>query len=111
VFSDHGHLLGLVTSNTRHAYSGRSFSRLNYSVAAGALRPIWEILLRGDLEGVGLAALDVQSAELSAIWGLKAPPSVLGVGQGSGGAARLSELLRGSGLGQGLQSGSTPSKL
>lgn len=101
--NQHGHLLGLVTSNTRHAPSGRTFAKVNYSVAAGALRPICEVLQTGDLEGWGqdLAALDARSLELhGSVWGpQKAPQGVLGKGQGPQGAMRLTELLQGSGLG------------
>jgi len=100
--SPKGELLGLVTSNTRHAASGRSFARINYSVAAGVLRPICEVLRDGvgEVEGVrsSLAALEARSAELGGVWGLQAAPGVLGGGRGSQGAARLSELLQGSGL-------------
>lgn len=39
-----GRLAGLVTSNSRHAATGAPLPGLNYSVAAAALRPLWDTL-------------------------------------------------------------------
>ena len=39
-----GRLAGLVTSNSRHAATGAPLPGLNYSVAAAALKPLWEAL-------------------------------------------------------------------
>lgn len=44
VISASGRLAALVTSNSRHAATGRPLPALNYSIAAAALRPLWETL-------------------------------------------------------------------
>ena len=44
VISASGRLAALVTSNSRHATTGRPLPALNYSIAAAALRPLWETL-------------------------------------------------------------------
>ena len=52
VVSACGRLAGLVTSNSRHAASGAPLPRLNYSIAAAALRPLWETLAAARYAGV-----------------------------------------------------------
>lgn len=44
VVSASGCLAALVTSNSRHAATGRPLPALNYSIAAAALRPLWDTL-------------------------------------------------------------------
>ena len=100
MLSADGRLIGLVTSNTKHAGTQRSIPKLNYSIAAQALTPLLSILLQGPFNASKLAKLDTEDALLSAIWSLRAPPSVLANREGgrSQGAGRLSELLQQSGI-------------
>ena len=71
VFNRDGHLIGVVTSNTRHAGSGRSFARLNYSIASSALIPIVDAVCKQQISAVNWAALDTQDAAVAAIWELR----------------------------------------
>ena len=88
-----GYLLGMVTSNTRHLATGRSLARLNYSLPAAALRPLWDLLRSSpsaDLEAI--RQLDVDSPSLRRVWALSAG---LSPDSGSNGATeRLQRLLR-----------------
>lgn len=98
-----------MTSNTRHAASGRSFPRLNFSIAAAALEPTWHLLRSNPSLGPSaFAALDEESEELRALWMLREPPNVLGGRQRSEEPLqRLSRLLEMSGV----QLEQEPSKL
>ena len=104
MLSADGRLVGLVTSNTKHAGTQRSIPKLNYSIAAGALTPVVSILLQGPLNASKLAKLDREKREEetkgSFLWSLRTPPSVLANREGgrSQGAGRLSELLQQSGM-------------
>ncbi|CAL5225546.1 g8379 [Coccomyxa viridis] len=93
VIDEAGYLLGMVTSNTRHLATGRSLARLNYSLPAAALRPLWDLLRSSpsaDLEAI--RQLDVDSPSLRRVWALSAG---LSPDSGSNGATeRLQRLLR-----------------
>ena len=70
-----GLLVGLVTSNTRHVGTGRSLARLNFSVHAAALRPLWALLMASpaaDRAEEGLRRLDVDTLALRQLWALSA---------------------------------------
>ena len=71
MFSHGGQLLGLVTSNTRHAGSGRSFAKLNYSIASSALIPIIDAVSKQHTTDIDWAALDKHDTALAAIWELR----------------------------------------
>lgn len=97
MFNSRGELIGLVTSNTMHAASGRRFSKLNYSIAGPALTPIVDSLAQHDVCSIAWTALDTNSAALTGIWELKQTPQTLDEGKKSHGACRLKELLGQSG--------------
>lgn len=73
-----GCLLGLVTSNTKHATAG-SFFHLNFAIPERLLRPLWTHLQIHWHQKAGTAAvnslvgLDVRSAKLDELWVLGAP--------------------------------------
>ena len=101
MLSADGRLVGLVTSNTKHAGTQRSIPKLNYSIAAQALAPVLSILLQGPFNASKLEKLEREERERGMeIWSLREPPSVLVNKDGgrSQGAGRLSELLQQSGM-------------
>lgn len=71
MFSQSGKLIGLVTSNTRHAGSRRSFAKLNYSIASSALVPIIDAVTEQPAAAIDWAALDLQDAAVAAVWELR----------------------------------------
>ena len=114
VFNALGELSGLVTSNTKHASSGRNFAKLNYSIAAAALIPILTQISTRQSNEVDWASLDVHSIRLSQLWDLKGSPPVLSGSIGrSHGSQRLRELLENSAITNKTQGHSDrpPSKL
>lgn len=101
LFSSDGRLLGIVTSNTRHAASGRSFPRLSYAVASGALRPLWRLLEPHGAQAPAekLAAVRAVGDALSAAWPLKTSPGLISdAPERLHGRERLARLVEGSGL-------------
>ena len=88
-----GHLLGMVTSNTKHLRTGRSLAHLNYSLPAAALRPLWDLLRSSPSADVeAIRQLDADSPALRRVWALS---SGLAPDAGSSGATeRLQRLLR-----------------
>ena len=90
-----GFLVGLVTSNTKHTGTGRSLARLNFSIHAAALRPLWA-LLRASPGADGLAEalrrVDVDTPALRQLWALS---TQLAPGKDSISASqRLQQLLK-----------------
>ena len=70
-----GFLMGLVTSNTKHVGTGRSLARLNFSIHAAALRPLWALLRASpgaDRVAEALRRLDVNTPALRQLWALSA---------------------------------------
>lgn len=63
-----GQLLGMVTSNARHAV-GVTYPRLNFAIPVSLLRPTIDAL-RADGRRVDWGALDRGDAELAALWSL-----------------------------------------
>ena len=88
-----GCLLGMVTSNTKHLATGRSLARLNYSLPAAALRPLWSLLRSSPLADVeAIRQLDVDSPALRRVWALTA--GLLPDSGSNGATERLQRLLR-----------------
>ena len=87
-----GRLLGLVTSNTKHTATGSSLVRLNYSLPAAVLRPLWRLLRSSPSADVeAIRQLDADSPALRRVWALS---SGLSPDTGSNGATeRLQRLL------------------
>ena len=71
MFSHDGKLVGLVTSNTRHAGSGRTFAKVNYSIASSALIPVVDAVSKQQTADIDWAALDSLDAATAAIWELR----------------------------------------
>ena len=68
-----GFLVGLVTSNTKHVGTGRSLARLNFSIHAAVLRPLWALLRASsaaDRIADALRRLDVDTPALRQLWAL-----------------------------------------
>lgn len=88
-----GQLLGLVTSNTKHTATGHSLARLNYSLPATALRPLWNLLRSSPTaDSEAIRQLDADSPALRRVWALS---SGLSPDTGSdGGTERLQRLLK-----------------
>ena len=73
VVDEAGFLVGLVTSNTKHVGTGRSLTRLNFSIHAAALRPLWALLrasAAADRVAEALRRLDVDTPALRQLWAL-----------------------------------------
>lgn len=74
VLDAQGHLVGLVTSNARHA-SGTTLPNLNFCIALDELRPVIDVIGRvreqhGDLRSA-LSKLDVADVVLQRVWALQ----------------------------------------
>ena len=98
VINARGEIVGLITSNTRHTGSGRSFAKLNYSIAADTLRPILLALLHEELNSIKWSALDCLTKPERDAWQLTKIPELP---PGSGklrGAQRFKQLLRRPGM-------------
>ncbi len=91
MFSQDGQLVGLVTSNTRHAGSGRNFAKLNYSIASSALLPIVDAITRQQAADIDWAALDLQDPAMNGIWELR--DDMLRPGQHQSGVQRFKQIL------------------
>ena len=93
VIDQAGFLLGMITSNTKHLATRRSIPRLNYSMSAAVLRPLWHLLRSSpsaDIEDI--RQLDVDSPALRRVWALS---SGLSPESGSNGATdRLQRMLK-----------------
>lgn len=93
VIDQAGLLFGMVTSNTKHLATGRFIPRLNYSMPAAVLRPLWHLLRSSpsaDIEAI--KQLDLDSPALRSVWALS---SGLSPGSESNGATkRLQRLLK-----------------
>ena len=75
VMDEGGFLVGLVTSNTKHVGTGHSLARLNFSIHAAALRPLWALLRASpaaDRAAAALKRLDVDTPALRQLWALSA---------------------------------------
>ena len=96
------HVVGITTSNARHASSGSTIPNLNFAVAVDALRPLWHLAAQPEgLTHPCLQQLDIKDAALSDIWTISKPPEESTFKKkpnfpgdtGSQGPARLAELL------------------
>ena len=97
-----GLVVGITTSNARHAASGSTIPNLNFAVAVDALQPLWHLAAQPHgLTPAQLQQLDIKDAALLDIWTISKPPehstlkkkpNLLGEA-GSEGSARLAELL------------------
>ena len=102
--SAHQELLGLVTSNARHSASQQLIPNLNFSIAATALAPVWDVLLAQQISSssdisVALKALDVCHESLCQVWDLTGPQGENGqIPVRSRGSSRLTQLLDDKGL-------------
>ena len=97
-----GHVVGITTSNVRHAASGSTIPNLNFAVAVDALRPLWHLAAQPHgLTHAQLQQLDIKDAALLDIWTISKPPEESTLKKkpnspgeaGSQGSARLAELL------------------
>ena len=101
-----GCLVGLVTSNARHAGTGAILPNLNFCLATEALRPLWALLAAQPGHGARtgsalqdtLRELDVGNEALKSVWALSmvAQPRD---GQPEQAGARLQRLLKQRGVG------------
>ena len=100
-----GCLVGITTSNARHAASGSTIPNLNFAVAADALRAVWQLAAQPQgLTHTALQQLDIKDDALLDIWTISKPPgkAIIAVGRRDSrlqGSARLADLLSKSNLG------------
>ncbi|KAK9824639.1 hypothetical protein WJX72_011986 [[Myrmecia] bisecta] len=106
VLGTDGRLVGLVTSNARHMASSTTVPNLNFSIAAAALRPLWEYAAVSPvLDPTALTTLDVRSDSLARLWALTAfrpatPTQTSPLGGRPAGRDKLAKLLADAGLQQ-----------
>ena len=92
-----GCLVGLVTSNARHSKTDRLLPKLNFSLPAEALQPLWHLLLSpAPVSTADLEKLDVNTDVLASMWALSSQPS--GERGVPGGASHLQKLLQEKGI-------------
>ena len=90
-------MLGLVTSNARDSNANRSLPKLNFSIPASALQPLWHLLLtKTPISTPDFVKLDVSSEIMSRVWALH--PDLTSDKELLGGAQRLQNLLEDKGI-------------
>lgn len=70
IVSDNGTLLGIVTSNTKHA-SGVTLSKLNYSIASEWLLSLWAHIQLNEVDTLQLHLYDERRPQLLKLWCLQ----------------------------------------
>ncbi|BDA40720.1 probable peroxisomal leader peptide-processing protease [Coccomyxa sp. Obi] len=92
-----GCMIGLVTSNARDSTANRSLPKLNFSIPATALQPLWHLLLTlTPISTPEFVKLDVSSEVMSSVWALH--PDLTNDKELPGGAQRLQSLLEDKGI-------------
>ncbi len=92
-----GCMVGLVTSNARHSKTDRLLPKLNFSLPAEALQPLWRLLLSpAPVSTADLVKLDVHTDVLASMWALSSPPA--GDQKLPSGVSRLQDLLQQRGI-------------
>lgn len=92
-----GCMIGLVTSNARDSNANRSLPKLNFSIPASALQPLWQLLhTKVPITTPDFVKLDVSSEVMSSVWALH--PDLASDKELPGRAQRLQKLLEDKGI-------------
>ncbi len=90
-------MIGLVTSNARDSNANKSLPKLNFSIPATALQPLWHLLLSSTpISTPDIVKLDVSSEVMSSVWALH--PDLTSDKKLPDGAQRLQKLLEDKGI-------------